>query len=332
MKNRKLIAVPVVLLALALVAWLLLRGSSNDGDAIAASGTIEGTEADLGFQLGGRVAAVNVREGDAATAGSTLAELDKSELEARRAAAVAQADAARALLAELERGARPEELRQAESAERAARQTFEESETVLARTRRLFEGGAVSKEALEQAETAAATARAQYQQAREQLALVSSGPRSERIAAQRAAVRQAEAAVAQVQAQLDNAVIRAPFGGVVTVRHREPGEAVQAGAPVVTLLNTDDRWVRIYVREDQVGRIRINQKARIYSDSHPDKTFEGRVSFIASQAEFTPRNVQTQEERVKLVYAVKVSITGDAKVQLKPGVPADVLIDVADAD
>jgi HlyD family secretion protein len=89
-------------------------------------------------------------------------------------------------------------------------------------------------------------------------------------------------------------------------------------------MNPADRWVRIYVREDQVGRVAMGQNASITSDSHPGKTFNGRVTFIASQAEFTPRNVQTAEERVKLVYAVKVAISGDTANQLKPGVPADV--------
>jgi HlyD family secretion protein len=107
------------------------------------------------------------------------------------------------------------------------------------------------------------------------------------------------------------------------VRHREPGEAVQAGAPVLTLMNPLDRWVRIYVREDQVGRVAIGQKAEIRSDSD-DTTRTGQVVFISSEAEFTPRNVQTTEERVKLVYAVKVAVTGDAALALKPGMPADV--------
>ena len=150
------------------------------------------------------------------------------------------------------------------------------------------------------------------------------GPRTEQIQAQRAVVRQGEAAVSQAQAALDNAAIRAPFAGVVTVRHREPGEAVSPGLPVVTLLNPADRWVRIYVREDEVGRVSLGQKATITSDSDPSKRYQGRVSYVASQAEFTPRNVQTQEERVKLVYAVKVAITGDPGNVLKSGVPADV--------
>jgi HlyD family secretion protein len=88
-----------------------------------------------------------------------------------------------------------------------------------------------------------------------------------------------------------------------------------------------DRWVRIYVREDRIGRVSIGQPARIHSDSHPEKTYQGRVTFIASEAEFTPRNVQTAEERVKLVYAVKVAVTGDPARELKPGVPADVTLE-----
>ena len=326
MKDKRLIIAPVVILVVALTAWLLLRDGDHQDDGITASGTIESTEADLGFQLGGRVARVQVREGDAVRAGTVLASLDQAELEARKAAAVAKARAARAMLTELENGARPEEVRQTRSGVDAAQRRMEESAAVLARTKRLFEGGAVSREALDQAETAHTVARTQYQQAREQLTLVNTGPRTERIQAQRAVVQEAEAAVAQVEANIDNAVIAAPFDGVVTVRHREPGESVAAGAPVLTVMNTRDRWVRIYVREDQVGRVTIGQRASITSDSHPDKTFDGRVTFISNEAEFTPRNVQTQEERVKLVYAVKVAIVGDDAMQLKPGVPADVVV------
>jgi HlyD family secretion protein len=326
MKDKRLILVPIAVIVIAVLGRMLLGRGGNDGDSISASGTIEGTEADLGFQVGGRVADVSVREGDAVHAGQILARLDQAELDARRAAAVAQAQGARALLAELERGARPEELRQSQSTVVAAERRMQESESMLARTRRLYEGGAVSREALDQAETAHTIARTQFEQARDQLRLVDTGPRTERIDAQRALVRQADAAISQVQATIDNALIRAPFGGVVTVRHREPGESTGPGAPVLTVMNTNDRWVRIYVRENQVGRVAIGRTAKITSDSHPGKTFNGRVTFIASEAEFTPRNVQTAEERVKLVYAVKVAIVGDAGMELKPGVPADVVV------
>ncbi|MGQ0562944.1 MAG: HlyD family secretion protein [Gemmatimonadota bacterium] len=324
MRRDKHIIAVVVLIAAALAAWVVLRDDADARNRIDASGTVEATEADLGFKAGGRIAGINVREGDFAQQGETLARLVQDELAARRAAARAQLDVAQALLAELQRGARPEEERQAQAAVEAARRRMQEAQSRLNRTRKLYEGGAVSREALEHAETVYAVARAEAEQAEQQLEIVSSGPRAERIEAQRGVVRQAEAALAQANALLDDAVIVAPFGGVVTVRHREPGESVAPGLPVVTLLNPRDRWVRIYVREDQIGRVRIGQSASIRSDSHPDKRFAGRVSFISSQAEFTPRNVQTAAERVKLVYAVKVAIIGDAENALKPGVPADV--------
>ena len=321
MKDKRLLIVPIVVVVLVVVGWLLLRGGDRNGRGITASGTIEATEADLGFQVAGRVEDVLVQEGDAVVKGDVLVVRGRGW-----DAANAQLSAARALLLELQRGSRPQEREQAQSSVEAARRKAQEAQAALNRTRKLFEGGAVSREALDQAETAYTVARAQAEQAQQQRSLVDVGPRAERVAAQRAVVRQAEAAVAQVQAILDNTVILAPFNGVVTVRHREPGESVTPGLPVVTLMNTGDRWVRIYVREDQIGRVRIGAAAHITSDSHPGKTYNGRVTFIATQAEFTPRNVQTAEERVKLVYAVKVAIVGDAANELKPGVPADVAL------
>ncbi len=326
MKDKRLLIVPIVVVVLVVVGWLLLRGGNRNGGGITASGTVEATEADLGFQVAGRVEDVLVHEGDAVVKGDALAHLEQDELRARRDAASAQLSAARALLRELQRGSRPQEREQAQSSVEAARRKAQEAQAALNRTRKLFEGGAVSREALDQAETAYTVARTQAEQAQQQRSLVDVGPRAERVEAQQAVVRQAEAAIAQVQAILDNTVILAPFNGVVTVRHREPGESVTPGLPVVTLMNTSERWVRIYVREDQVGRVRIGAAAHITSDSHPGKTYNGRVTFIATQAEFTPRNVQTAEERVKLVYAVKVAIIGDAANQLKPGVPADVAL------
>jgi HlyD family secretion protein len=118
---------------------------------------------------------------------------------------------------------------------------------------------------------------------------------------------------------------------VVSVRHREPGETVPAGAPVLTILNPEDRWVRIYVREDQIGAIGLGLGAAITSDTYPGRRYQGHVVFIASQAEFTPSNVQTAEERARLVYEVKVRITGDPRHELKNGLPADVRFEEREA-
>ncbi|UCC49750.1 MAG: HlyD family efflux transporter periplasmic adaptor subunit [Gemmatimonadota bacterium] len=327
MMNKRLrVAIPmVVLIAATLILWLSVFRSGYNG-AIVAAGTVEATEADLGFQLAGRIERIAVREGDPVEQGQELAWLDRAELQARRRAAQAQAEAAQAMLAELERGFRSEEVAQGRAAVRAAQQRMNDALRDVERSRRLYDGGAVSRELLDKHETAYELAKADYESALEQLQILETGPRQERITAQRAALEQAEASVAQIDAALDFAVIWAPFGGLITVRHREPGETVPAGAPVLTLMNPDDRWVRIYVREDEVGRVGLGQPAMITGDADPDREYEGRVVFIASQAEFTPRNVQTTEERVKLVYRVKVQVTGDPGFELKPGLAADVRI------
>ena len=143
-------------------------------------------------------------------------------------------------------------------------------------------------------------------------------------------VEQAEASVAGFDAALAQMVVRAPFAGVVTVRHREPGEIVAPGSPVLTVLDPADRWVRIYVPEPRLGSVALGAPAAITSDTYQDRDYRGEVRFIASEAEFTPKTVQTAEERVKLVYAVKVAITGDSAFELKPGMPADVRLESSD--
>lgn len=319
----RLLAVILILTVLfaALVLWRL-RGD-EDG-FLEASGTVEATETDLGFPLPGTVEAIAVEEGDLVAAGDTLALVDAAAVRSRRDAAAAGLDAARARLAELERGLRPQEVAQARASAEAAGKRLEEAQLEVERARALYAGEAISRRELDRAETALATAGADAERARAQLDLAREGTRSEQIAAQRALVDQAAAGLRQVESALDDAIILAPFGGVVTIRHREPGETVAAGAPVVTVMDADDRWVLIYVREDAIGRVSIGQPARIASDTWPDRGYEGRVTFIASQAEFTPANVQTEEERVKLVYQVKVRVTGDPRGDLKVGTPADV--------
>ena len=314
---RKWILVPLVLAGAC--------GQGN-GDAVEASGTVEATEADLGFQAPGRIDSIFVDEGSRVTAGQRVAVLDLREAAARREAASAQLAAQQARLAELERGYRPEEVSQARAALRATEQRLADATRDRTRSRNLFAGGAISQQLLDGAETAFALAEAERDRARDQFRMLESGPRAEQITAQRAVVAAARAALEQADAAVANGEILAPFPGTVVRRLREPGEVIGAGMPVATLSNPDDRWVRIYVRQDEVGRVALGQPAEIRIDSFADRVFAGRVSFIASEAEFTPRNVQTREERVKLVYRVKVRVVDDTAVVLKPGLSADVVL------
>ena len=327
MKRVARILVPAALL-LAALFWWSLRDSARSEAAIEASGTVEATEADLGFQLPGRVEAIHPEEGEEVSQGEELALLDRAELMASLEGARAAVAVAKALLREMEGGARPEEIAQAEAAVRAAQTREADALRDLGRARRLHEGGAVSREALDKAAVAHDVAVAGREQAGERLALARKGPTQEAIQAQRARVRQANAQVARMEASMRNATIHAPFDGVVSLRHREAGETVAPGSPVITIRRLDDRWVRIYVREDRIGRVKIGQEVTILSDGYPGRKYEGRVFHIGSEAEFTPRSVQTTEERVRLVYPVKVRIVGDPNEELKPGTPADVVLDV----
>lgn len=327
-RRPALFVIPVVLVVAAVVAFVALRGRGAGG-ALEATGTVEATDAALGFTVPGRLEAVRADEGDTVSAGQPLAWLDRAETQGRRDQAVAQVAAAKAQLLELERGSRPQEIAAARAAAKAAADKLADAERDAARVRELRSRDLVSQQDLDKALTALEVARSARVQADEQRRLVELGPRAERIEAARAALAGAQATLRTLDATLAQMEVRAPFAGTITVRNREPGEILAAGSPVLTLLHRDNRWVRIYVPETRVGAVRVGQRATITSDTFRDRRYEGRVVAIASEAEFTPKTVQTREERVKLVYAVKVRITGDPSFDLKPGMPADVVLEAA---
>lgn len=332
-RTARIVKAVLVIVALVLVAGLgflfapRFLGPAETG--LVASGTVEATEAQLGFQSAGRIESLKPREGESVKAGDDLGRLDPTEMLARREQALAQVAAAQAVLRELQSGFRGEEIAQGRAALTVAAERLTDTSRDVDRAKRLFEGGAVGAESLDKARMAFDVATSQHEQARQQLRILQTGTRREKIEVQRAQVAQAEAAIKPIDAALANMVIRAPFAGIVTVRHREPGATVAPGAPVFTLMNPDDRWVRIYVPENRVGQVRLGAKASITADSFAGKTYVGEVVFIASAAEFTPKTVQTTEERVKLVYAVKVRVAGDMAFELKPGMPADVRLNGA---
>jgi HlyD family secretion protein len=327
---KRLIPVALVVL-LAVALWFVLFRDRGPGDNLIASGTVEATEARLGFPATGRVEAITVREGDAVQEGDELAYLDRLEMQARLEQTKANAASSRALLLELERGFRSEEVSQARAALDAANRRVDDAKQAFDRTKRLLEGGAVSQEAFDRAQVALDVAESERTRAEEQLRLMEAGPRRERIQAQRAQLAQAEAAVAAIEASLANLTIHAPFDGIVTVKHREPGEIVAGGTPVITVMAPGDRWIRIYVPENRLGAVELGASAAITSDTYPDWEYAGEVMYIASEAEFTPKSVQTSDERVRLVYAVKVRVIGDSALVLKPGMPADVRIAFEDS-
>ncbi len=167
-----------------------------------------------------------------------------------------------------------------------------------------------------------ARARAALKEAQEHYALLKKGPRDEIIEQAQAKVERARAALEMAQTNLDYATLTAPLAGIILSKNMEPGEYVAPGTPVVTIGDLEHTWLRAYINETDLGRIKYGQKVKITTDTYPGKVYEGRVSFIASEAEFTPKNIQTKEERVKLVYRIKVDIPNPS-LELKPGMPAD---------
>ncbi|MFN2441981.1 MAG: HlyD family secretion protein [Thermoanaerobaculia bacterium] len=324
-RKRIFVLVVAVVLVVAAVIWWFARKPSDDG-RLRASGTVEATEATLAFETGGRIEGIAVREGERVEAGQILARLDSAEIAARADQADARRASAAAQLEELRRGSRPEEVAQAVAAVAEARERLADARRDREKAATLEAGGAISPEALEKARSHEGVAAARVRQAEEQLALVRQGPRAERIAAAEAGVAEADAAVAAAEAATARTALSAPHSGVVTTRHREPNEVVAPGQPVLTVMNPADRWVRIFVPENRIGAISLGSPAEIRSDTFPERRYQGEVVFISPEAEFTPKSVQTPEERVRLVYAVKVRIDGDSAMELKPGMPADVTL------
>ena len=310
---------------LAGAAMLLSCRSGGDAGALRLSGNVELTAVELSFKSPGWVVERPVDEGQAVKAGQLVARLDDVEIRREVARQEALVAAARASLDELERGSRPEEVRQGEAALASARADLEKQRAEFERQRELFSREVISQREFDAAKSAFEMAQAREGQARESLALLKKGPRSERVEAGRAALAQAEAALAIARRQLENTVLLSPVDGTVLAKNTEAGEFVSPGTPVVTVGNLDDVWLRAYVEETDLGRVKLGQGARVTTDTYPGKAYEGTVSFIASDAEFTPKSVQTRKERVKLVYRVKIDVANPAH-ELKPGMPADALI------
>jgi len=327
MKNR----FPAKLAALALGA-LLLAGCSRSGTSgsgeLVLSGNFEVDDAQLGFKTPGRVVERTVREGDRVNVGQPIARLDDAEQQAQLALRRAELAAAEAQLAELTAGSRPQEIAAAAATLRSAEADRDRVHLDFARQDELRKKQVISDRDFEAAQAQLKVADAKAAEAAERLKLIQEGPRRETIQQAAARTEQARAAVALATTQLENTRLTSPLAGVVLSHNIEPGEFVSAGTPVVTVAETAHLWVRAYVNQPDLGRVRHGQKVVVRTDSFPGRDFEGVVGFISSEAEFTPKTVQTPKERVKLVFRLKIDVA-NPKDELKPGMPADVILPAA---
>lgn len=304
-------------------------------DRVRASGYVEVTEVQVAPEVGGRVLELKVGEGDRVEGGALIARLDTAdaELALRRARAErAQADALRRLL---QAGARPQEIRQGEAQEAAAvadlataRSELASAERDLERFESLLASNSGSRKQRDDAATRRDVARERVRGAEERarsaaeaLARLRAGARRQEIEAAAARVAAVDAQIAALDKAIADAVVRAPVAGVVTQTLVDAGELVAPRAPLVVIADLDHAWANVYVGEADVPRITLGQPATLVTDAG-GPSISGRVTFISPKAEFTPRNVQTAEERSKLVYRLKVSVDNRQGV-LKQGMPVE---------
>lgn len=270
--------------------------------------------------------------------------------------AQAAVENAKARLQQLLDGSRPQEIQSAKAGVDQALADMEKKKADMDRAKKLYQDKYIAAQDWDAAKTAYDMAVANYKKAQENYDLVVEGPRKEEIAAGRAQLEQSQAALRLtkthriqidvlkkelatargqvkeaasalevIQTQIEYSNLYAPTSGVVLVKNAEPGEFVVPGGAVVTLGQIEKPWLKAFINESDLGRVKLGQKVSVTTDTYPGKEYPGKVTFISSEAEFTPKNVQTAKERVKLVYRIKVGLENPQN-ELKPGMPADAQI------
>ncbi len=336
---------------LAAVWWFWLRQPPLPEGLVQANGRIEGDHYTVASKWSGRIVELFAREGDQVEAGRILIKLDDAQLRAKLEQAQAALATSKAQLKSaqtsltvfkknvpLRIASAKAAVDHARAALASAQATELQSRKDARRFRELLKSHTVEKHRSEQAElnwkvakADYATAEAALTQAEKQLAEAELGweqitAREDQVAAAAAQKSQAEAALMETQSILDDLNIHAPATGMITTRIADTGEVVAAGSPLFDIVDLDKLYLKVYVAENNIAKVRLGLPARIYTDAFPDRPFAATVRYIASQAEFTPKEVQTPDERVKLVYAVKLYLDENPEHRLTPGLPADAMI------
>jgi len=325
-------------------------GALPDG-LIQANGRIEGDTISIASTLAGRLKTVLVREGDQVRAGQVVAELEDDQVQAKVAQARQALTAAESQLAAaesaLETARKEVPLSVAAATAAVTRATANQAKTEAAeqqatrdaqRFERLAEKGSIGKQRAEQATLALTTAHSEREaavtavnEAQQQLSLAQLGwdrirSRERELQVLRAHVGQARAATTDAESVLSDLTIRAPTTGVVTNKIRNVGEVVSAGMPLYDVVDLDTLYLKVYVPENQIGKVRLHAPAQVFTDAYPDQPFAATTRYISSRAEFTPKEVQTPDERVKLVFALKLYFDANPQHRLTPGMSADAVI------
>jgi HlyD family secretion protein len=317
-------------LILALGGFVSCSGAKN-GRSIRASGTIEAREVNVASRVSGQILALKADEGSRVKKGDILALIEHDTADIQLRQAEAGAALAGAQLDLVRKGARIEDITQGEEALKQVDANLKVAADDAKRMRELAAKGSVTLKQKDDAEARLIVAQAQQAQAREALRKLRQMSRPEEIRAAEARLAQAQASIDLLRKSISDCTIISPVNGVVTRRPVEAGELISPGATVLTVSELDNVHVMIYVTEKDLGRVGLGREADVTIDSAPGRIFKGRVTYISQEAEFTPKNVQTREDRVKLVFGVKVEVPNPDGL-LKPGMPADALLAAAETD
>lgn len=322
----------LILLAAAIAAGMYLyprlAAKTEPQNRLILSGNIEAHESLISFKVPGRIVELPVEEGQQVEPGTLLARLDDADYKQKVRINEAAVNVRQSNLALLLAGTRQQEVSASEQTMLNAQADLAEKKIDDDRAHRLFSKDELSAQDRDLADTALKRTEATFRAAQQRYNEAVEGARKEDIAIARANLSEADAALGLSRVNLDYTTLRAPSAGVITVREAELGEVVNPGTPVVTLADLDHIWLRAYIAETDLGRIHWGQEATITTDTYSGKQYPGRISFISSSAEFTPKSVQTYKERITLVYRIKIDID-NPNHELKPGMPADARINLA---
>jgi HlyD family secretion protein len=295
---------------------------------ITLSGNIEAHESLVSFKVPGRIAELPVEEGQQVAEGALLARLEDADYKQKVRIDESSVRVRESSLALTLAGTREQEVKASQQSVLDAQADLEQKKLDNDRAQRLFSKDEISAQDRDLAATALKRSEAITKAAQQRYNEAVEGSRKEDIAIARANLTEAGANLGLSRINMGYTVLRAPSAGVITVRQAELGEVVAPGSPVVTLADLDHIWLRAYIAETDLGRIHWGQEATVTTDTYPGKQYYGRISFISSSAEFTPKSVQTYKERVTLVYRIKIDID-NPNHELKPGMPADARLQLA---
>src|SRR5260221_5042579 len=315
--------------AAASIAALLLGGCApgTDSTQILASGHVEATDVGIATRMAGRRDSLLIQEGDVVRAGQVLGAIATTDLKLALEQVRAERDQAAAEYRLRLVGARKEDVAELEAQIESVRSDLESAQKDLERMQGLLHKGSGTSKARDDAKTRRDVTAHRLDAMNQALARMRAGSRPEEKEASRARLAAMDARMAQLEQQLKDATIESPLAGVVTEKVAEPGELLQSGSPLCVITDLANAWLTVYVSGPDLGRIRLGQEAQVTTDD--GQTRKGKLTFIASQAEFTPKNVQTRDERVKLVYRVKVSLENQDGL-FKPGMPAEARLRAAE--